>query len=221
MSHLQHARKYEPGVHAFIVLSCARVWSGHGNALGVLHTRISEVFVSFVRMRVRVILVRVCVSRESVGLVSWAFCGIRTAGQRSCRSQIVRLHGLAGITRSRCDSGLVQTRAVDFGFHGVRMGICMQPHTCFFLMHTHRGLCACRTSVCARAARIRGHAYVHLSFLLSRLCVHACCDIVLLLCHHQLLDTACVQNHWIQGACLVCLDVCFRVHNRGRILISQ
>ena len=95
------------------------------------------------------------------------------------------------------------------------------PTHVFFLMHTHRGLCACRTSVCARAARIRGHAYVHLSFLLSRLCVHACCDIVLVLCHHQLLDTVCVQNQWIQGACLVCLDVCFRVHNRGRILISQ
>ena len=124
-------------------------------------------------------------------------------------------------TRSRCDCGLVQISAVDFGFHGVRTGICMQPHTCFFLMHTHRGLCACRTSVCARAARIRGHAYVHLSFLLSHLCVHSCCDIVFVLCHHQLLDTVCVQNQWIQGACLVCLDVCFRVHNRGRILISQ
>ena len=37
------------------------------NALGVLHPRISEVFVSFVRKRVRVMPVRVCVSRESVG----------------------------------------------------------------------------------------------------------------------------------------------------------
>ena len=105
-------------------------------------------------------------------------------------------------TRSRCDSGLVQTRAVDFGFHGVRMGICMQPHTCSFLMRIQRGVRARCTNVRARAARIRAHAHVHLYSLLSRSCVHACLDIVLVLCHHQLLDTACAQNHWTQGACL-------------------
>ena len=80
LSHLQHARKYEHGVHASIVLSFARVWSGQGNAFGVLHTRISEVFVSVVRMRVRFILVRVCASRESAGHVSWTFCRTCTAG---------------------------------------------------------------------------------------------------------------------------------------------
>ena len=97
----------------------------------------------------------------------------------------------------------------------------MQPHTCSFLVHIQRGRRARRTHVRARAARNRAHAYVDLYFLLSHLCVHACFDIVLVLCRHQLLDTVCVQNHWTQGACLVCLDVCFRVHNMGRILISQ
>ena len=208
-------------MYVFIVLSCFQVWSGQGNAFGVLHTRISEVFVSVVRMRVRFILVRVGVSRESVGHVSWTFCGTCTAGQRSCRSQFVRLHGVAGITRSRCGSGHVQTRAVDSWFHGARMGSCMQPHTCSFLMRIQRGVRARCTNVRARAARIRAHAHVHLYSLLSRSCVHACLDIVLVLCHHQLLDTVCVQNHWTQGACLVFLDDCFRVHNMGRILISQ
>ena len=138
---------------------------------------------------------------------------------RSWRSQSVRLHGRAIYSLQMrlwtCPDKCSRFR-IPWCSHGHMHAT---PHM-FFLMHTHRGLCACRTSVCARAARIRGHAYVHLSFLLSRLCVHACCDIVLLLCHHQLLDTVCVQNQWIQGACLVCLDVCFHVHNRGRILIS-
>ena len=65
LSQFRHARKYEHAVHVSIVLTFARVSCGRGNAFGVLRTRMSEVFVSVVRLRVRIILVRVCVSRES------------------------------------------------------------------------------------------------------------------------------------------------------------
>ena len=104
LSHPQHAPKYSPGVNVFfIVLSCFQVWSGQGYACGVLQTRISEVFVSVVRMRVCFILVRVGVSRFFLTIALCAQYGLHVEQSMLSAAQVQQLLSvpmLAGYSES-------------------------------------------------------------------------------------------------------------------------
>ena len=86
------------GCMFFTVLSCFQVWSGQGYACGVLQTRISEVFVSVVRMRVCFILVRVGVSRFFLTIALCAQYGLHVEQSMLSAAQVQQLLSVPMLT---------------------------------------------------------------------------------------------------------------------------